>query len=245
MSPPANNTPVISNKSTTPETVAPPLIALRGLAKTYEAGGTLIHALRPTNLTLPHGAFLTVMGPSGSGKSTLLNLFGLLMRPSEGTYLLEGRSVANLNDDATSAVRCRMIGMVFQSFNLLAHLTILENVCVPMQYSGVPRAKMRVRGRELLDRFGLQGRYHSRPTQLSGGQCQRVAIARSLANDPPVILADEPTGNLDEKTGIEVMRIFQELHKGGKTIIMVTHNSAYRRYATRTLTIHDGRAVEE
>lgn len=223
---------------------AAPLIELRGLAKTYEAGGALIHALRPTDLTVRHGAFLTVMGPSGSGKSTLLNLFGLLMRPTGGAYLLEGRTVSGLNDDATSAVRCKTIGMVFQSFNLLSHLTILENVCVPMQYAGIPRAKMRARAKELLDRLGLEGRYHSRPTQLSGGQCQRVAIARSLANDPPVILADEPTGNLDEKTGLEVMAIFQALHRLGKTVIMVTHNPAYRAYATQAVTIHDGKAVE-
>ena len=221
-----------------------PLIELRGLAKTYEAGGTQIFALRPTDLVVRHGAFLTVMGPSGSGKSTLLNLFGLLMRPSAGTYLLEGRAVSGLNDDTTSAVRCKMIGMVFQSFNLLSHLTILENVCVPMQYAGLPRAAMRRRAQALLDRFGLNGRYGSRPTQLSGGQCQRVAIARALANDPPVILADEPTGNLDEKTGLEVLGIFQELHRSGKTVIMVTHNPAYRTYATQAVTIHDGRASE-
>ena len=221
-----------------------PLIELRGLSKTYEAGGTQIFALRPTDLIVKHGAFLTVMGPSGSGKSTLLNLFGLLMRPTSGTYLLEGRAVSGLNDDATSAVRCKMIGMVFQSFNLLSHLTILENVCVPMQYAGVPRATMRQRAKALLDRFGLEGRYGSRPTQLSGGQCQRVAIARALDNDPPVILADEPTGNLDEKTGLEVLSIFQELHSSGKTIIMVTHNPAYRTYATQAVTIHDGRASE-
>lgn len=221
-----------------------PLIELKGLSKTYEAGGTQIYALRPTELTVRHGAFLTVMGPSGSGKSTLLNLFGLLMRPSAGTYLLEGRPVSGLDDDATSAVRCRMIGMVFQSFNLLSHLTILENVCVPMQYAGMPRSRMRKRAQELLDQFGLEGRYGSRPTQLSGGQCQRVAIARSLANDPPVILADEPTGNLDEKTGQEVLDIFQRLHRSGKTVIMVTHNPVYRKYATQTVTIHDGRAVE-
>jgi putative ABC transport system ATP-binding protein len=222
----------------------PPLIELQGLAKTYEAGGTLIYALRPTDLTVRHGAFLTVMGPSGSGKSTLLNLFGLLMRPTEGVYRLEGRPVSGLNDDATSAVRCRTIGMVFQSFNLLSHLTILENVCVPMQYAGLPRSRMRKRAKELLDQLGLSGRYTSRPTQLSGGQCQRVAIARALANDPPVILADEPTGNLDEKTGQEVLEIFQELHRAGKTIIMVTHNPVYRKYATQSVTIHDGRMKE-
>lgn len=222
-----------------------PLIELRGLAKTYEAGGVEISALRPTDLAVRHGTFLTVMGPSGSGKSTLLSLFGLLMRPSAGSYLLEGNEVSKLDDDATSAVRCSMIGMVFQSFNLLSHLTILENVCVPMQYAGLRHTAMRQRAKELLDQLGLGGRYGSRPTQLSGGQCQRVAIARSLANDPPVILADEPTGNLDEKTGQEVLGIFQELHRSGKTIIMVTHNPAYRQYATQCVSIHDGKVTVE
>ncbi len=222
----------------------PPLIELRGLAKIYEAGGTQIDALRPTDLTVQQGAFLTVMGPSGSGKSTLLNLFGLLVRPTAGVYRLEGRPVSGLNDDATSAVRCRTIGMVFQSFNLLSHLTIQENVCVPMQYAGLSRSRMRKRATELLDQLGLTGRYKSRPTQLSGGQCQRVAIARALANDPPVILADEPTGNLDEKTGQEVLEIFEELHHLGKTIIMVTHNPVYRKYATQSVTLHDGRVTE-
>jgi putative ABC transport system ATP-binding protein len=221
-----------------------PLVELKDLAKTYQAGGVEIAALRPTNLTIRHGTFLTVMGPSGSGKSTLLSLFGLLMRPSSGTYLLEGKEVSKLNDDATSAVRCRMIGMVFQSFNLLSHLTILENVCVPMQYARVPHAAMKRRAKELLDQLGLEGRYGSRPTQLSGGQCQRVAIARALANDPPVILADEPTGNLDEKTGQEVLGVFQALHHAGKTVIMVTHNPAYRQYATQCVSIHDGRVTE-
>lgn len=222
-----------------------PLIELKGLAKTYEAGGVEISALRPTDLTVRHGTFLTVMGPSGSGKSTLLSLFGLLMRPSSGAYLLEGNEVSKLSDDATSAVRCSMIGMVFQSFNLLSHLTILENVCVSMQYAGLRHAAMRRRAKELLDQLGLGGRYGSRPTQLSGGQCQRVAIARSLANDPPVILADEPTGNLDEKTGQEVLGIFQELHRAGKTVIMVTHNPMYRQYATQCVTIHDGKVSVE
>jgi len=221
-----------------------PLIELCGLSKTYEAGGVQIAALRPTDLIVQRGAFLTVMGPSGSGKSTLLNLFGLLIRPTSGDYRLEGRTVSDLNDDATSAVRCSLIGMVFQSFNLLSHLTILENICVPMQYAGVPRARMRKRAKELLAQFGLEGRDGSRPMQLSGGQCQRVAIARALANDPSVILADEPTGNLDEKTGQEVLTIFQELHRSGKTIIMVTHNPVYRQYATQSVTIHDGKVAE-
>lgn len=221
-----------------------PLIELHGLSKMYEAGGMRIAALRPTDLTVRRGAFLTVMGPSGSGKSTLLNLFGLLIRPTSGVYRLEGRTVSDLNDDATSAVRCGLIGMVFQSFNLLSHLTILENVCVPMQYAGIPHTLMRKRARALLAQLGLEDRCGSRPMQLSGGQCQRVAIARALANDPSVILADEPTGNLDEKTGQEVLSIFQELHRSGKTIIMVTHNPVYRQYATQAVTIHDGEVTE-
>ena len=219
-----------------------PLIELRGLAKTYQAGGVQIYALRPADLIIRSGTFLTVMGPSGSGKSTLLNLFGLLMRPTSGAYLLEGQEVSRLNDDATSAVRCKMIGMVFQSFNLLSHLTILENVCVPMQYAGISRSLMRKRGKELLDQFGLAGRYGSLPNQLSGGQCQRVAIARALANNPPVILADEPTGNLDEKTGLEVLQIFQELHGAGKTIIRLSPNPFNRSYTKQPLTINEGRA---
>jgi putative ABC transport system ATP-binding protein len=227
------------------EVTEAPLIELKGLAKTYQAGGVQICALRPTDLIIRHGTYLTVMGPSGSGKSTLLNLFGLLIRPTSGIYFLEGQEVSKLGDDATSAVRCRTIGMVFQSFNLLSHLTILENVCVPMQYAGLSRTLMRHRGKELLDQFGLAGRYGSLPNQLSGGQCQRVAIARALANNPPVILADEPTGNLDEKTGLEVLQIFQELHRTGKTIIMVTHNPVYLKYATQTVTIHDGRAIHK
>jgi putative ABC transport system ATP-binding protein len=216
------------------------MIELLKLSKQYHAGGVTIDALRPTTLTVPQGAFLTVMGPSGSGKSTLLNLFGLLVKPTSGVYKINGRAVSSLSDDETSRVRNQTIGMVFQSFNLLPHLTCLENVCLPMQYARKPPGEMKRRGKALLDRLGLQGRYASNPTQLSGGQCQRVAIARALANEPPVILADEPTGNLDAKTGLEVMQIFSDLHRAGKTIIMVTHNPAYEVYATHRITIHDG-----
>jgi len=216
------------------------MIELINLSKQYTAGGVVIDALRPTTLTIPEGAFLTVMGPSGSGKSTMLNLFGLLIQPTTGTYKINGRAVSSLSDNATSRIRNRTIGMIFQSFNLLAHLTILENVCLPMQYAQIRRGEMRARAKALLDRLGLKGRYGSRPTQLSGGQCQRVAIARALANDPPVLLADEPTGNLDEKTGLEVMQIFTELNRDGKTIILVTHNPTYERYASHRINIHDG-----
>ncbi|MCL1856952.1 MAG: ABC transporter ATP-binding protein [Kiritimatiellaeota bacterium] len=217
------------------------MVEFANISKDYEVGDTVIHALRPATFAVPDGSFLTVMGPSGSGKSTMLNLFGLLIQPTTGTYSIDGKTVSSLSDDETSNIRNRTIGIVFQSFNLLPHLTILENVCLPMQYALQERGASRARAKALLDQFGLAGRYSSRPTQLSGGQCQRVAIARSLANDPPVILADEPTGNLDEKTGKEVMRIFSELHRDvGKTIIMVTHNPSYGQYATHRIAIHDG-----
>ena len=217
------------------------MVEFDNISKDYTVGDTVIHALRPATFAVPDGAFLTVMGPSGSGKSTMLNLFGLLIQPTTGTYSIDGKTVSSLSDDETSHIRNRTIGIVFQSFNLLPHLTILENVCLPMQYARQDRSATRARGKALLDQFGLAGRYGSNPTQLSGGQCQRVAIARSLANDPPVILADEPTGNLDEKTGKEVMRIFSELHRDvGKTIIMVTHNPNYGQYATHRIMIHDG-----
>jgi putative ABC transport system ATP-binding protein len=216
------------------------MIELIQLSKQYHAGGVTIDALRATSLVVPQGAFLTVMGPSGSGKSTLLNLFGLLVQPTSGVYKINGREVSSLSDDETSHVRNQTIGMVFQSFNLLTHLTCLENVCLPMQYAQKHNATMKMRGKALLDQLGLQGRYYSDPTQLSGGQCQRVAIARALANEPPVILADEPTGNLDEKTGLEVMHIFSDLNRAGKTIIMVTHNPAYEAFSTHRINIHDG-----
>jgi putative ABC transport system ATP-binding protein len=216
------------------------MIELLKLSKQFHAGGMTIDALRPTSLVVPQGAFLTVMGPSGSGKSTLLNLFGLLVHPTSGVYKLNGREVSSLSDDETSHVRNQTIGMVFQSFNLLPHLTCLENVCLPMQYARNCNANMKERGKALLDQLGLKGRYFSRPTQLSGGQCQRVAIARALANEPPVILADEPTGNLDEQTGLEVMQIFSELHRAGKTIILVTHNPSYEAFSTHRIMIHDG-----
>ncbi len=221
-----------------------PLIQLNQLAREFTAGGSVIHALYPTDLTINRGDFVTIMGPSGAGKSTLLNIFGLLIPPSSGSYSLNGEIVSSLSDSATSHARGRLMGMVFQSFNLLPHLTLLENVSVPMQYARIPYHQMKARAKEVLDQVGLAGRYHSRPTQLSGGQCQRVAIARALANNAPLILADEPTGNLDEKTGNEIMEIFQGLSRENKTIIMVTHNPSYEKYATRALWIKDGIVTE-
>ncbi|MFA4945393.1 MAG: ABC transporter ATP-binding protein [Lentisphaeria bacterium] len=219
------------------------LIQLRGISRTYGAGEHLVHALHPSDLDFDAGRFTAIIGASGSGKSTLMNILGLLDPPTTGVYRLEGQDVAHLTDAARSAIRGRKIGIVFQSFNLLPHLDIRENVCIPMRYAGVRKRDMRDRASELLTRLGLGNRLHHRPTQLSGGQCQRVAIARALANDPPVILADEPTGNLDEPTGREVIRIFQELAAAARTIIMITHNPDYETAVQRVIELHDGRVV--
>ncbi|NQZ58692.1 MAG: ABC transporter ATP-binding protein [Lentisphaeraceae bacterium] len=216
------------------------LITLENITRQYDVGGKTVHALKALNLEIKHGEFMAIFGKSGSGKSTLLNILGLLDPPTNGEYLLEGQNVSHLDDNAMAALRCRKIGMIFQSFNLMPHFNVMENICIPMQYAGVPRQKMQERARYLASRLGLEDRLYHKPTELSGGQCQRIAIARSLANDPPVILADEPTGNLDEKTGQEVIEIFQELVAEGKTIIMVTHNPEYEEIVERTISLKDG-----
>ena len=217
------------------------LIKLQGLGKLYQTGGTDVRALWDVDLTIPAGHFVAIMGASGSGKSTLLNMLGLLDRPTHGSYLLQGEDVAWLDDDRRSEIRCRKVGIIFQSFNLFPHFSVVENVCVPMRYARLPRRKMYDRAHELLSSVGLEHRLHHRPTQLSGGECQRVAIARALANNPPVLLADEPTGNLDEQTGLEVMGIFHDLVAQGRTVIMVTHNPEYEAEVERVIRIHDGR----
>jgi putative ABC transport system ATP-binding protein len=220
------------------------LIELHGLAKTYPTGDTLVHALRPADITIEEGLFIAVMGPSGSGKSTLLNLIGLLDRATAGAYILHGENVAGLTDDAMADIRCRRIGMIFQSFNLFPRFTVLENVCVPMQYADADTHVMQERATKLLDTVGLSHRIHHKPTQLSGGECQRTAIARALANDPSIILADEPTGNLDERTGNEIMDIFRGLVRQGKTVIMVTHNPEYAKCVERVISLRDGEVVD-
>lgn len=219
------------------------LIELEGISRTYGKGESMVHALRPTNITVDSGQFVAIFGTSGSGKSTMLNLLGLLDQPTTGKYLLDGKDVAHLNDNERSEIRCQKLGIVFQSFNLLSHFSILENVCVPMRFCGYPKKEMYERAAYLLDKVGLGDRLKHRPNQLSGGQCQRVAIARSLANDPPVILADEPTGNLDEKTGNEVLEIFHELVAADRSVIMVTHNPEYEKVVGRVIELHDGRVV--
>ena len=219
------------------------LVRLSSITKQYAMGQQVVHALNPLDLEFMAGQFVAIVGPSGSGKSSLLNILGLLDQPSGGSYWLDGEDVANLPDVHISQIRCRKIGFIFQSFNLFSNMTILDNVCVPMLYAEMPKREMHERAEKVLTRLGLKDRLDHKPTELSGGQRQRVAIARSLANDPPVLLADEPTGNLDEKTGEEVMEIFRELRSEGRSIIMVTHNPEYEKEVDRVIEIRDGGIV--
>ena len=222
-----------------------PLVRLDDVVKTYRMGDVEVHALRGVSLVIQHGEFTAVMGASGSGKSTLMNLLGCLDRPSSGRYLLEGREVSRLSIDQLAEIRNRTIGFVFQNFNLLARTTALENVELPLVYSGVPTAERHARAAESLARVGLGDRAGHHPNQMSGGQQQRVAIARALVNRPRVILADEPTGNLDSQTSVEVMALFQELGRGGITVLLVTHESDIADYASRVLTMRDGRILSD
>jgi putative ABC transport system ATP-binding protein len=221
------------------------LIQLQGISRIYGSGENAVHALRPCELSVEEGTFVAIYGASGSGKSTMLNMLGLLDEPTSGSYLLEGQNVANLSDTERSDIRCRKIGIIFQSFNLFPHFSILENVCMPMRFAGVDRHEMKERAAELLDRVGLGSRLSHSPSQLSGGQCQRVAIARALANNPAVLLGDEPTGNLDEKTGDEILGIFHELVAEGRTVVMVTHNAEYEKEVQRVIELHDGNVVRQ
>ena len=220
----------------------PPTAVLEGLTKHYyQPDGTiLVEALRGIDLVIPSGEYCAIMGASGSGKSTLMNLLGCLDRPSSGRYLLDGIDVSGLDDTALSRVRGRRIGFVFQAFNLVSELTIVENVEVPLFYQGVPRAERRARAVERLSLVGLEDRLGHRPSELSGGQQQRVAIARSLVTDPAIIMADEPTGNLDTATGDAILNIFRQLHTEGMTIIMVTHDPKIADHCQRVVTLEDG-----
>ena len=217
------------------------IIELRGVTKTYRLGDVDVHALRGVDLTVARGDFIAIMGASGSGKSTLMNLLGCLDRPTTGRYFLGDEDVSHMDDDQLSEVRSRYIGFVFQSYNLLAQYTVLENIEVPLLYQGnrlTPETRAHcVRLAELV---GLGDRLHHRPMQLSGGQQQRVAIARALANSPHVILADEPTGNLDSRTSNEIMGLLAELNEAGKTIIMVTHENDIAAWARRVVRLRDG-----
>ena len=199
------------------------MIRVSGLTKVYGSGDAAVHALRGVDLEIPEGDFVAIMGPSGSGKSTFLSILGCLERPSSGEYYLDGRDVNSLEDDELADLRNKKLGFVFQSFNLLPRHNILRNVEMPLIYAGVPRDERRKRAQELLEQVGLGHRLTHKPAELSGGEQQRVAIARALANNPLVIFADEPTGNLDTKASLEIMEIFQQMHRTGRTIVMVTH----------------------
>jgi putative ABC transport system ATP-binding protein len=216
------------------------VIHTEGLTKDYELGAETVHALRDIDLEIPRNAYVAIMGPSGSGKSTLMNLIGCLDTPTAGEYWLNGTAVSGLEDDDLAAIRNREIGFVFQTFNLLPRATALHNVELPLIYGGTSARERRERAEHVLDQVGLADRMDHRPSELSGGQRQRVAIARALVNDPAILLADEPTGNLDTTTGSEIMALFDELHGSGQTIILVTHEHDIAEHAHRAITLRDG-----
>ncbi|MDO3379912.1 ABC transporter ATP-binding protein [Geoalkalibacter halelectricus] len=216
------------------------VIRLEEVWKTYRVGSEDVHALAGVSVDFPQGSFWAVMGPSGSGKSTLLNLLGCLDRPTRGACFIQGQPTAGVDDDALSEIRLRHLGFIFQSFNLIAQLSVRENIELPLFYLGWDAERSRRRAEELAALVGLQERLEHRPNELSGGQQQRVAIARALANDPQIILADEPTGNLDTATGTQIMEMLQSLNAQGKTVIMVTHEPEIAAYADHRLHIRDG-----
>nr|BAL59415.1 ABC transport system protein [Candidatus Acetothermum autotrophicum] len=221
------------------------MIELKNVHKVYPMDEVSVPALRGIDLTIKPGEFVAIMGPSGSGKSTLMHLLGCLDLPSDGLVQLDGRDITKLDEDILAQIRGKKIGFVFQTFNLIPTLTALENVELPLFFQGVPRAERRARAAELLRKVGLEGRMHHKPAQLSGGERQRVAVARALANDPEIILADEPTGNLDSESGEAILELLAQLHREGKTIILVTHNPEAAAYAQRIVRIRDGRLVAE
>ena len=221
------------------------LIETLDLWKTYKMGTEEVHALRGVSISIERGEYVAIMGPSGSGKSTLMNLIGCLDTPTQGSYLLNGKRVSEMNDDELARIRNEEIGFVFQTFNLLPRASALHNVELPLVYAGVSSKVRRERANLALDRVELSDRKHHRPNELSGGQRQRVAIARALVNDPSILLADEPTGNLDSKTGIEIMSVFQRLHDAGNTIILVTHEADVAAYAHRVISIRDGQVEKD
>ncbi|MFU0781933.1 ABC transporter ATP-binding protein [Thermoanaerobacterium thermosaccharolyticum] len=220
------------------------VITIKNLSKIYKMGDNIVKALDNINLTVDEGEFVSIVGPSGSGKSTLMNIIGCLDVMTEGEYYLNGNDTRKLNENKLAELRSSEIGFIFQSFNLLQKLSALENVELPMIYKGIPAKERYNRAVELLTMVGLEKRIHHRPTELSGGQQQRVAIARALANNPHLILADEPTGNLDSQSGKEVMKIIKELNERGNTIILITHDINVANQAKRTVKIMDGKIYE-
>jgi len=221
------------------------VIDLSGIRRSYTMGGEVIHALDGVDLRIEPGEYVAIMGPSGSGKSTLMNVIGCLDSPDEGEYRLNGQLVSRMGDPELAKARNREIGFVFQTFNLLARLTALANVEVPLIYAGVHRRDRHVRARRALEAVGLGDRLLHRPAEMSGGQRQRVAVARALVTEPSILLADEPTGNLDSATGAGIMRLFDELNTGGHTLIVVTHEAEVARHAARVIRLSDGRIVED
>jgi putative ABC transport system ATP-binding protein len=237
-----------ANLEISPAPKAPPsdaLIYTDDLWKSYVMGSTEIHAVQGVSISIKRNEYVAIMGPSGSGKSTLMNLIGCLDTPSKGHYWINGRLVSDMNDDELAYIRNKEIGFVFQTFNLLARATALHNVELPLIYNGTPSEARLARARESLAMVDLAERMDHRPNELSGGQRQRVAIARALVNHPSLILADEPTGNLDSKTGVEIMALFDRLHEQGNTIVVVTHEPDIAAYAHRVITIRDGKVASD
>jgi len=221
------------------------ILVMQQLCKSYQLGTVELRVLREIDLTIASGEYVAIMGPSGSGKSTLLNMIGCLDRPTSGDYLLGGKNVSELEDNQLSLIRGARIGFIFQSFNLINQLNVIENIEVPMYYQGYTEEESAERAMELATMVGLGDRFEHRPSELSGGQQQRVAIARSLANDPLIILADEPTGNLDSESGAEILEILNDLHKQGKTMIAVTHDEGIASGAERVIHLLDGRIKKQ
>ena len=216
------------------------MIQVEDVHKSYDLGETFVHALRGVSFNIKVGEFVSIMGPSGSGKSTLMNIVGCLDTPSKGTYLLNDRNVGNLDEEQLAGIRNEEIGFVFQKFHLLPRSSALENVALPLKYASVKQSERLTRAEEVLDKVGLSNRLTHKPTELSGGEQQRVAIARALVNSPSILFADEPTGNLDSKTGHQVLEIFKDLNKRGQTIVVITHEPEIAEQSQRTITIKDG-----
>jgi putative ABC transport system ATP-binding protein len=221
------------------------LIEIRDLVKVYQMGDTAVRALDGVDVDLDRGEYVAIMGPSGSGKSTLMNLIGCLDTPTSGSYRLNDQAVSDLNDDELARIRNKEVGFVFQTFNLLSRTSALENVEVPLVYAGVSRQERHRKAKEMLEAVGLADRMHHQPNELSGGQRQRVAVARALVNGPSLLLADEPTGNLDSKTGTEIMDLFDKLNMAGNTIVLVTHEEDIAAHARRVVRLRDGKILED